>query len=169
MLSQNRTTVTDLHRAVQDTLAGNRLGQPVFVRYLLHNLDNPETIVPRLAQLTATVRDWLGQPLDRLYAIGAIERGQVSLTLQFRNGAAALVSIGGRPVTAVAHQPRGNGVDLLVLGNHGAIYHDSGSAELSDDAATVTDEGPPDSVIQAAIERALQSGKPEAVDVGTMP
>jgi hypothetical protein len=30
------TTLADLHRAVRTTLAGQRIGQPVFVRFLLH-------------------------------------------------------------------------------------------------------------------------------------
>src|SRR5262249_37340154 len=121
--SQPVTTLSDLHRAVQFTLASNRLGQPVFVRYLLQTLDSPETIVPRLAQITATVRDWLGQPLDRLYAIGTIDSGQISLTLQFRNGSTALVGF-------ARGEPCGNGAELLVLGNQGAIYHEASSAVL---------------------------------------
>ena len=77
----------------------------------------------------------------------------MSLTLQFRDGATALVSF-------ARGQPRGDGVDLMVLGNHGALYHDAGSAQLWDEPA---DDWPdrPDPDLLAAIERALRSGKPE--------
>src|SRR5439155_77555 len=128
-------------------------GRPVFVRYTVQSLDPPEAVAPRLAQITAIVRAWLGQPLEQLYAIGTVATGQVALTLQFRDGATALVSL-------ARGQPRGDGVDLLVLGNHGAIYHDAGSADLWDEA---TAEGlePPNEVLQATIEKALRSGKPE--------
>lgn len=154
-------TFADLHRAVQSTIASKRLGRPVFVRYTLQGQDKPETIVPRLAQVTAAVRDWLGQPLDRLYATGTVKGGQISLTLQFRDGGTAQVSY-------ARGQSRGSGVDLLVLGNHGAIYHDAGSANLWDEPATPLAESP-DATLQALIERALKSGKPEPIGTGGKP
>jgi hypothetical protein len=147
-------SLADLHRTIQATLASKRLGQAVFVRYTIQGLDKAETVLPRLAQAAATIKDWLGQPLTRVYAVGSVESGQVALTLSFRDGATALVSF--------AHgQPLGDGVDLMVLGNHGAIYHDAGSANLWDEPATTDDKR--DQVIMGAIERALRSGKPEAV------
>jgi hypothetical protein len=152
------TALANLHHAVQATLASQRLGKPVFVRYLVQTLDKAETIVPRLAQVTAMVREWLGQPLERLYAVGTIESGQVSLTLEFRDGATALVSF-------ARSQPRGDGIDLMVLGNRGAIYHDAGSAELWDATATAV-ATPADARLQAAIEQSLRSGKPERVATG---
>jgi hypothetical protein len=155
------TTLADLHRAVQSTIASKRLGRPVFVRYTMQGLDKPERIVPRLAQATAAVRDWLGQSLDRIYATGTAAGGQVSLTLQFREGGTAQVSF-------ARGQAHGNGIDLLVLGNHGAIYHDAGCANLWDEPATPTAE-PPDATLQALIQRALKSGKPEAVGTGGKP
>lgn len=149
------STLTDLHRAVQTTLASQRLGKPVFVRYCLHRLGKVEAPLPALAQVTAVVRDWLGQPLDRVYAVGTLESGQVSLTLQFREGATALVSYARGTL-------RGEGVDLLVLGNRGALSHDAGSEAPWDEVMPLGRERP-DPVLQALIEKALRSGKPEAV------
>jgi hypothetical protein len=147
--------LADLHRTVQATLASKRLGQPVFVRYTIQGLDKAEAILPRLAHTAGTVKDWFGQPLTRVYAVGSVESGHVALTLSFRDGATALVSF--------AHgQPRGDGVDLMVLGNHGAIYHDAASAQLWDEPAAASGDKP-DPVITGAVERALRSGKPEAV------
>jgi hypothetical protein len=149
------TTLADLHQAVQTTLANRRLGQPVFVRYLLHTREPADTLLLRLAQFTAVVRDWLAQPLDRLYALGSPESGHVSLTLQFRHGATALVTL--------AHAASGEeGADLLILGNHGALYHDAGSTVL-------WDVRPVDPTLLAAIERALRSGGPEPVPSGSTP
>src|SRR6266545_3788546 len=104
------TSLADLHRAVQTTLASKRLGRPVFVRYLLHGPDRPTAAPARLTQLTAVVRDWLGQPLERIHAAGTPKGGQVSLTLEFRDGATALVCWAS--VSAAGH-----GIDLTVLGN----------------------------------------------------
>ena len=102
--------LADLHRAVQTTLAGKRLGRPVFVRYTLHGPEKAEAVVPRLAQLVVVVRGWLGQPPERVYAVGSPADGQVSLTLQFRDGATALVSF-------ARGQPPGAGADVTVFGN----------------------------------------------------
>jgi hypothetical protein len=145
-------SLADLHRTVRSTIASKRLGQPVFVRYTIQALDKPEGIVPRLAQMAATVRDWLGQPLARVHAVGSVAAGQVALALSFRDGATALVTF--------AHgTPQGSGVDVMVFGNHGAAYHDAGSGDLSDEPAGER----PDAGIVAAVERALRSGKPEEV------
>ena len=150
------SSVADLHRAVQTTLASKRLGKPVFVRYLVQSQEKADAVMPRLARVIGDVREWLGQQLGRVYALGSIESGQVAVTLEFREGATALVSWSqGRP--------RGDGVDLLVLGNHGALYHDAGSADLWDEAATAVST-PVDAVLQSALERALQAGQPIAVE-----
>jgi hypothetical protein len=145
-------TLAELHQAVRTTLASQRLGQPVFVRYLVQDLYEAETVAPRLAQITAIVRDWLRQPLERLYAIGTPANGQVALTLQFREGATAVVIL-------ACCQPRGPGVDLLVLGSRGTLAYDAGSAELWDE--TLEAAGPSaEPLIQAAIEQSLRSGQP---------
>jgi predicted dehydrogenase len=146
--------LSDLHRAVQLTLAGKRLGKPVFVRYTLDGVAKPEAMVPALARAAAAVREWLGQPLESVYALGAVAAGQVSLTLRFRDGATALVSASRSPA-------RGDGLDLMVIGNRGALYHDSGGASLWDEPAAAADS--PDAALSELIERALRSGKPERV------
>ncbi len=150
------STLADLHRAVQATLASKRLGRPVFVRYLLCSQDRAEAALPRLAQLTAAVRDWIGQEIERVYAVGTARGGQITLTLEFRGAATALVSWAAAP-------PRGDGIDLTILGNRGAIYHDAGGARLCQEAAL----GPPDSpdkALLALLERAVQSGRPEPAE-----
>jgi hypothetical protein len=149
------TTLTDLHHVVRATLADRRLGQPVFVRYLLNTRDPPDLLLLRLAQLTAVVRYWLAQPLARLYALGSPESGHVTLTLQFRQGATALVSL-------ARAAPGQEGADLLILGNHGALYHDAGGT-LHWEAEPV------DQTLLAVIERGLHSRRPEPVPEGGPP
>ncbi|HXG11400.1 MAG TPA: hypothetical protein VNK04_16720 [Gemmataceae bacterium] len=153
-------TFADLDRAVQATLASKRLGKPVFVRLTWQGLDRPEAVAPRLAQTMAVVQQWLGQPLDQIYAIGSAASGQVALTLKFREGATALVSF-------ARGQPRGAGIDLMVLGNHGAIYHDAGSAPLWDEP--LVPAGQPDPAVLALVERALRSHQPESAGTGGKP
>jgi hypothetical protein len=147
-------TAADLHRTVQTAIASKRLGKPVFVRYLLTGPDKAP-LVTRLARLVVVVRDWLGQALDGVQAIGSATVGQVSLTLRFREGGSALVSV-------ARSQRLGNGIDLMVLGNHGALYHDAGHASPGGEPAALSDEAPEPGLV-AVIDKALRSGKPEAV------
>jgi hypothetical protein len=147
-------TLADLHRTVQTALASKRLGTPVFVRYLLQTQDKPAAAVSRLAQVIGVVRDWLGQPVERVYAVGPAKSGHVTLTIECQRGATAQVSW-------TASAPRGGGVDVMVLGNHGALYHDFGTTVLWDEAAgPLADK--PDEALTALIERALRSGQPES-------
>jgi predicted dehydrogenase len=152
--------LADLHRAVQAALAGKRLGKPVFVRYLLHGPEKPEAVVRRLAQLAGVVRGWISQAPERVYAVGSPADGQVSLTLQFREGATALVSFArGRAA--------GPGADVTVFGNHGALYHDAGDDNVWDEAEDLADR--PDPQLEAAVERSLRSGKQEPLPTGAPP
>ena len=151
----------DLLRAVQTTLASKRLGTPVFARVLFHNQGKrgqaaPGEVVAELTRTAGMVREWLGQPLERVYAVGAVKTGQVSLTLEFRNAATAIVSWSG---TSTA----GDGVDLTLVGNHGALYHDVGAGNLWDPAPDAKPPEP-DKELRTMIERSLQSGRPENVE-----
>jgi predicted dehydrogenase len=144
------SNVLNLHQAVRDTLASGRLGTPVFVRYRARAADQ-RSLVPQLARMIAEVREWLGQGLDRIVAVGAVANGSVSLTLELRKGATAVVS-------AATGTEQGAGVDLVILGNRGALYHDAGH----DAVAAERIDRPPDArmltLIQKALVRALECG-----------
>jgi hypothetical protein len=148
------TTRADLHQAIRTTLASRRLGRPVFVRYLLSISAEPDTLLPTLARLATLVRYWLEQPMKRVYALGPVESGQLSVTLHFEDGATALVGL-------IPNSSLAGSADLLVLGNHGALYHDASNGEFWE----LEPPGEPaaDLSLQAAIEQSLRSGKP--VDV----
>jgi hypothetical protein len=146
-------TAADLHRAVATTLAAKRLGTPVFVRYQFHAALDAQAVVQRLAQVTGVVRGWLDQPLERILSLGSAAARHVSLTLECRGGATAVV-------TWIGTTPGGPGIDLTVLGNHGALYHDFGAAAPWDDF-TLDDKAPADGALAAWIDRALRSSRPE--------
>jgi hypothetical protein len=149
--------IADLNRAVQATLSSQRLGQPVFVRLIQQTPDGPERTVEHLARLSQLARDWLGQTPVKVQAIGGPAGGAVSLTWLFDKGATASVSVSCHPV-------RGDGLDVLVVGNHGALYHDVGTADAWDEGLSAATAGPPAELPQL-IERALKSGQPEAIPV----
>ncbi len=150
-----------LRRAVRATIDSKRIGTPVFVRLTLQGTEKDDALLAKLALGASLVVDWLGGGLERLYAIGSLAGGQVALTLQFANGGSAIVSF-------AQGAPRGDGVDLMVLGNHGAIYHDAGSADLWDEPADSADLTA-DRHLQAQIEEAIRTGKPVAVNAEGRP
>jgi hypothetical protein len=152
------TTLADLHRAVQSTLASKRLGTPVFARYLYHSPLKGQAILTRLAKTTAAVRDWLNQPLERVVGQGTTASRHITLLLEFRGGATAVV-------TWIGTTGRGGGVDLTLLGNHGALYHDAGDASLWDESFA-SDDAAPERDLITLIERAIKSARPEDVQGG---
>src|SRR5262249_30733506 len=94
-------------------------------------------------------------PIERVLAQGSSASRHVTLLLELRGGATAII-------TWIGTTGRGAGVDLTLLGNHGTIYHDAGDAPLHD-ATFAPDDAAPDRDLVALVERALKSGRPESV------
>lgn len=146
------TSLADLHRTVQTTLTGKRLGTPVFVRYLLRSPEKAAAAPARLAWIAGVVRDWLDQPLERVYAQGQAKNGHLDLMLEFRGGATAVIHW-----SAVANAAD---ADVMILGNRGALYQEG-------DAPYALPPAKPDAAIAEWIERALRSGRPESANAGS--
>jgi predicted dehydrogenase len=154
------TTLADLHQAVHDALASGRLGTPVFVRY--HGQAAARTrLVPQLARMAAAARDWLAQDLQRIHALGSVAAGAVSATLEFKGGATAVVSAATAP-------GRQSLVDILVLGNRGALCHDAGHTLIGGTSPAQPDP-PPEPRLLAAIQKAIRSGKVEPAGKAAIP
>jgi hypothetical protein len=145
-------SLVDLHRAVEETLANGRIGRPVFVRYSLHGLDPRRRLVEGVAALAGAATRWVGSQVELIVAIGSENAGQLSATLVFGSGESAAVTCGR------AAGP-GSGVDLMIVGNRGAVYHDGGTSVLWPSGATDPGAGEPSLV--EAIARSLASGRAE--------
>ncbi len=139
----------DLQRLVQTTLSSKRLGTPVFARLLVQSAVSAKGGPAFLAQVVAVANGWLGQPLQRMYALGSVKRRHVALTLEYERG-------GNAQITWVGTAPRGPALDLLLVGNHGALYHDLTPSSRFEFAAD-----PPNELL-AWVQRALDSNRPEA-------
>jgi predicted dehydrogenase len=118
-------SLADLHRTIDAAVASGRIGRPVFVRYFWQGPDAPDCTRPEMpapAAVTGMVADWLGEPADRLYVLGSRtdRRRHVALAVQCRNGATALITCVRAPTSASV-------LDVMVLGNRGAIYYNDGS------------------------------------------
>jgi predicted dehydrogenase len=95
-------TLSDLDRAVRATLAAGRIGQPVFVRCHLVGLSG----LSRARDLAA---GWIDSRPVREHTLAS------AVALQFANGASAVVDESARGQVP--------GIDLMVLGTRGGIYH----------------------------------------------
>jgi hypothetical protein len=149
-------TLADLHRAVRTAITSGRVGSPLFVRYVFHRPEAQSAVATQLARTTVVVQEWVARPVNSIYALGKPENRHVTLTVEFRDGPTALI-------TWIGTTGRGDGVDLCLLGNHGALYHDAGTAELWDEPGG-TEAGEPEPALMRLIERAMQSGRPEKAE-----
>lgn len=143
-------SLQQLAAAVESVLTAKRLGEPVFVRCSLFTSSPEKQTLPWLSRLAELAARWVAQPLEAVFAVGASGNGQVSLTIRFRGGASAIVSIADS-------QGPVKGVDLVLLGNRGAAYHEAGWADVGLDSAQ------PNPKMLALLRRALGSGQPESV------
>lgn len=145
-------TLTDLHRAVASVLRSKQIGVPVFVRYTLHLADEKQELQAPLLHLAEVVRGWMDQTLARVFMTKAGEEVQLCLTMEFAGGATAIA-------TVVHHTAEPSSADLILFGNHGAVYHEAGfvTADLPKDTK-------PDKNLQQAVERSLRSKKPERLE-----
>jgi hypothetical protein len=145
------TARSDSFQAVDRLLASRRLGEPVFIRCFALARDSAADPLRQVAQLAAVIRGWFSVPLHHLHAVGAATEGQIAVTLQFENGANALVVFARCPDGAA-------GLDWLILGNHGAAYHEAASGEAAEHFSMPQD-CPPEFL--SAIQRSLDRGQPE--------
>jgi predicted dehydrogenase len=147
-----------MDQAIRDVLAARRIGEPVFIRCTLHGQGKAKNLQRQLTLLIDLARQWMGQKLVRMQAVGSTRSGQMSLALEFEGGATGLVSV-------ARGQAPGHGLDLFLLGNHGAIYHDPGAGVLWDTTVALAGK-PVGAELEKVIDRALRSGKPETVEGG---
>lgn len=155
------TDLTHLEQRVAGVVAAGKVGQVVFVRYLVHGAARGEQCLNRLARMAHAARGWVGQKVDRVFAVGSPEAGQLSLTLEHEGGASATLN-------HVGQEGPGDGVNLLVVGNHGSISYDWGTGNPAPARADYTGAAPGTKFVDAVM-RSLKSGRPEAVQGDEQP
>jgi len=103
-----------LEQSVQQVIHEGRVGNVVFVRCIAHLVSQRAQLESCLKDALATVASWMNASVEGTYQLS--NDGQLTAALQFERGQTALVSVGIAP----GADPM---VDLMVLGNRGAIYH----------------------------------------------
>jgi hypothetical protein len=141
----------ELGDAVHAAIKAGQIGRPVFVRcYIGVPEDSQEREL--FVDCVMTLQSWFGDTPEGMYAVGSFGPG-LSLHLVFRNGSSGLIC-GLKAET--------RGADLVILGNHGAIYRDAlvgGIAPL----AQSYPESEQRRTVRNAVELAVSTGKPQTL------
>jgi hypothetical protein len=155
-----------LQQAVQAALDARHVGVPVFVRWVAQTASDGDELTEALGEAVAVAGSWLGAPVRSVYVQGRGRRpspasaGQITATVQYAGGQSALVSVSPTPAEGA---PR---LDLMLLGNTGALYHDGSGLSPAQLAAVGTPSGElpslPDT-LRRALAQSLSTGTPVTV------
>lgn len=104
-----------LSQTIQSTIKTDRIGTPVFVRCTAALVDDVADLTHAIGMMVHEFCKWFVLSPNRVYAVGSLDRDQMTVTLEFSSGAMALLT-----VVLTRQMPQ---IDLTILGNQGAIYH----------------------------------------------
>lgn len=144
-----------LYQTIKEIIDTGRVGEPVFVRYMVQISPGDEftyeCLVNTLAKMIVMTGSWMNASPRRIYA----QNGNLQLTVsaQFSRGQTAILCVNAGSICTK--------VDLTMLGNKGALYHD-GICIPPDLDSTLELFTIPDWLINV-LKRSLDSGRPEVV------
>ncbi len=138
-----------LEPVIGTRLAAGTIGPVVFVRANLEFTADHGLLVRVAAAGLEGVARWVGAEVKNVYSQGGVKAGYVSVTVEFANGASALVS-----AEAAHGEPA---MQLLIVGRNGTIRYDDFPAPEQLRETPVASEG---SV--RWIEESLRAGVPVA-------
>jgi hypothetical protein len=144
-----------LYETIKEILGTGRVGVPVFVRCVVSIAPEEEDIEEVLMKVLTMTNSWLGASPFRVYAQSRPKSGQITVTIHYLEGQSALVSVNAVPGLAAS-------VDLVLLGNKGALYHDSES--LSPDFDVTDEPLPIPEWLIDIVDQSLQTGRPVVVE-----
>jgi len=106
-----------LYQTIKEIIDTGRVGVPVFVRFIVQTTPIDEQIIDILAQTLVMTGSWLGSIPAKIYVQHRENTAQITATAEYTGGQTAIVSI--NISTEFASR-----IDLMLLGNKGALYHD---------------------------------------------
>jgi hypothetical protein len=144
-----------LTQGVQKAITEGQIGAPVFVRWVAANASEAAELLPGLGAMLEAAEAWLGSAAQRVYAVGGPAAGQVTAMVDYEGGQGALLT------TALAPSPGPPHVNLTLLGQRGAVYHDNVSAF----AFSPTKPSLSAARFATAVEESLRGGEPADIMV----
>jgi len=142
------------YQTVKEILDTGRVGVPVFVRCVVQIAPRNEHIIDTLARILTLTGSWLEAVPMRVY-VQHHNSMQITASIQYTGGQTAIVS-----VNVASDVPPC--VDLMMLGNKGAIYHDGTTVPIDFDVAF--EPLPVPEWLLCALKRSLHIGKPTIIE-----
>lgn len=143
-----------LYQTIKEILETGRVGTPVFVRCVVQILPISDDIVDTVARILMIAGSWFEAAPIRVYA-QTQDFMQITASVQYTGGQNAIISVN----IANDLPPR---VDLMMLGNKGALYHDGES--LPEGFDITFDSTPIPEWLIEALERSLENGRPANIE-----
>jgi hypothetical protein len=143
-----------LYRTVSEILDTGRLGVPVFVRCIIQVASGSEHMGNILARMLTMASSWLKSSPVEVYAQSNDRLRQITVTIKYTDGQTSIVSVSA---SGAAHR-----IDLMLLGNKGALYH-NGDA-LSPGFDINAEPIPVPDWLLDALERSLHAGEPATIE-----
>lgn len=139
-----------LKESVQSVLEKDRIGNPVFLRCVLHVAGEGQNLLSPAAGVAALANAWMPSLPARVYAQGNAGATQVTVMVHYVGGQMALLSVNRVDVETA--------IDMMLVGNKGVIYHETPMGRHYPNAA------PPEfgdsGELTDAITQSLESGEP---------
>ncbi len=143
-----------LEKSVQSVIDEDRIGSPVFLRCVLNIASEASSLMQPAAEIVALSNGWMPSQPQSIYAQGDVDATQVTVMVKYADGQMAVLSI-NRVDTET-------GIDIMLVGNKGVIYHETplGRHYLSATPPQLNKLGE----LSDAITQALASDQPIAVE-----
>ena len=143
-----------LEKSVQSVIDEDRIGNPVFLRCVLNIASEASSLLQPAAEIVALSNGWMPSQPQSIYAQGDVDATQVTVMVKYADGQMAVLSI-NRVDTET-------GIDIMLVGNKGVIYHETplGRHYLSATPPQLNKLGE----LSDAITQALASDQPIAVE-----
>ena len=143
-----------LKKSVQSVIDEDRIGSPVFLRCVLNIASEASSLMQPAAEIVALSNGWMPSQPQSIYAQGDVDATQVTVMVKYADGQMAVLSI-NRVDTET-------GIDIMLVGNKGVIYHETplGRHYLSATPPQLNKLGE----LSDAITQALASDQPIAVE-----
>ena len=143
-----------LKKSVQSVIDEDRIGSPVFLRCVLNIASEASSLMQPAAEIVALSNGWMPSQPQSIYAQGDVDATQVTVMVKYADGQMAVLSI-NRVDTET-------GIDIMLVGNKGVIYHETplGRHYLSATPPQLNKLGE----LSDAITQALASDQPITVE-----
>jgi hypothetical protein len=145
-----------LTNAVCSTIAKDRVGTPVFVRWSLLVADDRKDFERLVATMLLTVGEWFGSEVIRIMVLAPDDPYALAVSAEFPGGETALLTAG------LSH--RRPALDFILLGNEGAAYQHEFTPDGQDRSFAAPESAAIDTLV-AGLRNSLRSGIPTEVGV----